>query len=59
MLALFSFHCFLAPVVKKVHSAIHWITRLVSLILIRWIAIYRVDNAIQVLNIRGLHYKIC
>ena len=54
MLALFSFHCFLAPVVKKVDSTIHWITRLVSLILIRWIAIYPVDSVIQPLNNRAL-----
>ena len=48
-----------APVVKKVDSAIQWIisiqwiTQLVSLILICWIAIYPVDSAIQVLNNRG------
>ena len=34
MLALFSFHCFLAPVVKRVDSAILWIN------------LYPVDNAI-------------
>ena len=33
MLALFSFHCFQAPVVKKVDSAIHWIN------------LYPLDNA--------------
>ena len=33
MLALFFFHCFQAPVAKKVHSAIHWIN------------LYPVDNA--------------
>ena len=34
MLALFSFHCFLALVVKKVDSAIQWMN------------LYSVDNAI-------------
>ena len=37
-------------VVQTVDSAIHWITQLVSIILIRWIAIYPVDSAIQFLN---------
>ena len=32
---------------------IHWITQLVSLILIRWIVIYPVDSSIQSLNNRG------
>ena len=31
-----------------------WIAQLVSLILIRWIVIYPVDNAIQRLNYWGL-----
>ena len=37
--------------------SIHWITQLVSLILIYWIVIYPVDSAIQRLNNWGLDYK--
>ena len=32
----------------------HWITQLVSLVLIRWIVIYPVDSTYQRLNNRGL-----
>ena len=42
MLALFFFHCFLAPVVKKVDSTIHWIN------------LYPVDNEIGFPNIYPL-----
>ena len=42
MLALFSFHCFLALVVKKVDSAIQWIN------------LYPVDNEIGFPNIYPL-----
>ena len=65
VLALFSFHCFLAPVVKKLDSAIQWINLYPVDNAIGFpntyplIAIYSVDSAIQVLNIRGLYYKIC
>ena len=51
---------YLAPVVQKVDSVIHWIiyhpvnTQLVSVILIHWIAIYPVDSAIQLLNNQGM-----
>ena len=46
------------PVVRRVDSPIHriniclyvWIAQLVSLILIHWIVIYSVDNAIQLLS---------
>ena len=49
---------YLAPVVQKGDSAIHWINVyaqdnaiiIVSLIFIHWIVIYLVDNAIQLLN---------
>ena len=51
----------LAPVVRKVDNAIHRINHypvdsvvFVSSILIRWTAIYPVDNVIQPLNNRGL-----
>ena len=52
----------LAPVVQKVDNPIHqinnyhilWIVQLVSLVLIRWIVIYPVDSAIQLLNNWGL-----
>ena len=40
----------MAPVVQKLHNAIHWIAQLVSLTLNRWIVIYPVDSAIQRLN---------
>ena len=40
-------------VVQKVDNAIHWITQLVSLTLIRWIVIYPVESAIELSN-RGL-----
>ena len=50
----------LAPVFRKADSTIHWINitiqwivQLVFVILIRWIAIYPVDSAIQLLNNRG------
>ena len=46
------------PVVQKVDSVIHWITQLVFLILIHWIAIHPVDSAIQLLNNRGLLVNI-
>ena len=35
---------------------IQWITQLVFIILIHWIAIYPVDSAIQLLNNRGQEY---
>ena len=44
-------------VVQKMRNAIHWITQLISLILIRWIVrivIYPVDSAVQRLNNQGL-----
>ena len=50
----------LAPFVQKVDSAIHWINLhpvdsvLLSLTLIRWIVVYLVDSAIQLLNNWGL-----
>ena len=44
------------PVVRKVDNAayppIHWITQLVSLILIHWIAIYSLDKVIKRFNNR-------
>ena len=49
---------FLAPVVQKVDSTIHWIAQLVSLILIRWIVIYAVYSAIQLLNNWGMKYTL-
>ena len=39
-----------APVVQTLDSAIHWITKLVLLVFIRWIVIYPVDSAIHRLN---------
>ena len=48
----------LAPVFRKVDSAIHWIAQLDVVILILWIAIYPVDSAIQLSNNRGLAYII-
>ena len=39
-----------AQLFKKVDNAIQWITQLISLILILWIAIYLVDSTIQRLN---------
>ena len=42
-----------APVVQNVNSAIHRIAPLVSLILIRWIAIYPMGRASHRLNNRG------
>ena len=44
----------LALTVQKVDSAIQWIIRLVSRILIYWIEIYPMDSAIQLLNNWGL-----
>ena len=44
----------LALVVRRVDSAIHWITQLVLLLFIRRIAIYSVDSVIRLLNNRGL-----
>ena len=41
-----------APVVRRVDSAIHWITQLVLLVFIRWIVIYSVDSVIHLLNNR-------
>ena len=43
------------------YKSIQWITQLVFLILIRWIAIYPVDIGIQRLNNRGLAFrqKLC
>ena len=35
---------------------IQWITQLVFIILIHWIAIYPVDSSIQLLNNRGQEY---
>ena len=51
-------YIFPAPVVQKLDSAFHRITQLVSLLLIRWIAIYPVGSTVQRLNNRGLinHY---
>ena len=49
----------LAPVVRRVDSTIHWITQLVLLVFIRWIVIYRVDNAIHLLNNGGLGSLFC
>ena len=43
-----------APVVQKVVTTIHWIMQLDCLTLIRWIAIYPADSAIQRLNSTGL-----
>ena len=43
----------LAPVVQTLDSAIHWMMQLVSLILIRWLAIHSVDSAVQLLNNPG------
>ena len=43
-----------APVVQKVVRTIHWIMQLDCLTLIRWIAIYPMDTAIQRLNNWGL-----
>ena len=39
-----------AAVVQTLVSAIQWIRQLVSLILIHWMVIYPMDNAIQSLN---------
>ena len=44
----------LALTVQKVDSAIQWIIRLVSRILIYWIEIYPMYSAIQLLNNWGL-----
>ena len=44
----------LATVVRRVDSAVHWITQLVLLLFIRWIVIYPVDSVIHLLNNRGL-----
>ena len=43
-----------APGIWKVIRTIHWIMQLDCLTLIRWVAIYPVDSAIQRLNNRGL-----
>ena len=43
---------FLAPVVRRVDSAIHWITQLVLLVFIHLIVIYPVDSVIHLLNNR-------
>ena len=45
----------MSPVVRRVDSAIHWITQLALIVFIRWIAIYPVDSVIHLLNNRGLH----
>ena len=45
-----------AAVVQKVDNAIHWIAQLVSIIRIRWIVIYPVDSAIQLLNNWGQEF---
>ena len=45
---------YLAPVVQRVDSTIHWITQLVLLVFIPWIAIYPVDSVIHLLNNQGL-----
>ena len=46
-----------APVVQKVDNGIHWIVQLVTIIHIRWIVIYLVDSAIQLLNNWGQEVK--
>ena len=43
------------PVIQKVDNTIHWITHLVSLILIHWTMIYQMDRTIQRLNNGGLY----
>ena len=43
-----------ASVVRRVDSAIHWITQLLLLVFIRWIVIYPVDSVIYLLNNRFL-----
>ena len=43
----------MAPVDQKVDGVIHWITQLVFVTLIQWIAIYMVDSDIQFLNNPG------
>ena len=48
----------LAPVVQTLDSAIQRITQLVPVIRIRWIVIYPVDSAIQLLNDLGLVVKL-
>ena len=54
-----------APVVRRVDSAIHWInlyplkiTRLVLLVFMRWIVIYPVDSIIHLLNNQGQCRKL-
>ena len=47
----------LAPVVQRVDSAIHWITQLILIALIRWIMVYPVDSAIHPLNNWGLEAR--
>ena len=46
-----------APVVRRVDSAIHWITQLVLLVFIRWMVIYQVDSVIHLLNNRDKNVK--
>ena len=53
-----SIETILAPVVRKVDSAIHWIAQLVVVILNPWIAIYSVDSAIQLSNNRGQKFSL-
>ena len=51
---LVSFNGHLAPVVRRVDSAIHWIIQFILLVFIRLIVIYMVDSVIHLLNDRGL-----
>ena len=47
----------MAAVVRRVDSAIHWITQLVLLVFIHWIAIHPVDSVIHLLNNRGMIFS--
>ena len=42
---------------SSLFQPIQWITKLVFLIRIHWIVIYRVDSTIQCLNNQGLDYS--
>ena len=50
---VYNFNCYFkdqAPVVQRVDSAIHWITQLILIALMRWTVIYPVDSTIHPLN---------
>ena len=54
---MFCFNVVLAPVVRKVDNAIHWLNVSKTKYAINWISIYSVDSVIHLLNNRGLTYN--